>query len=324
NNSVSDIDTLAPVADLSITKTDTSATATPGLPVSYQIVATNNGPSDIIAATVSDIPPAVLSGVTWSCAATGNGACADSTGATSINELVDLPVGATVTLSLTGALNASSSAALANTATIAPPAGATDPDPANNTATDTAPMAPVADLSVTKTADHPSAVPGDVVTYTIVVANDGPSDIVGAAGNDVVPGDITLPSWTCTPVTGGSCADPGPISGNLATTVNLAATGSVSFTLSGVVAPLASGTIVHTATVTAPAGATDPSPANNTATASTSVNPKADLSITKTDGNLTAVAGTSIQYSIVVTNNGPSTITDAPVSDVMPSELSSA
>ena len=43
----------------------------------------------------------------------------------------------------------------------------------------------------------------------------------------------------------------------------------------------------------------------------------------KTDGNVTAVAGTAIQYSIVVTNNGPSTISGAPVDDVMPVQLSS-
>ena len=183
-------------------------------------------------------------------------------------------------------------------------------------------MARVADLSITKTVDLATALPGDSLTYTIVVSNAGPSDITGAAVSDVVPADLAGASWTCTPLVGGACGAAGPVSGDISTTVDLAVGGSVSFTLTGTVAPTATGTIVNTADVTAPAGASDPNPANNSASAATAINPKADLSITKTDGNTTDIAGTSIQYSIVVTNNGPSTIQDAPVNDTMPAELS--
>jgi len=46
--------------------------------------------------------------------------------------------------------------------------------------------------------------------------------------------------------------------------------------------------------------------------------PQADLSITKSDGVTSAVPGTSTTYTITVTNSGPSTITGAQVSDVLP------
>ena len=322
NNSATDTDTLARVADLSITKTDFVATATPGTAVSYQIVATNGGPSDIVGATVVDLPPVEISGVTWSCSATGGASCANASGAVAINELVDLPVGGAVTFTLAGTISTSAGATIANTAAILAPAGSTDPNPGNNIATDTDTLLPVADLSITKSVDLAAALPGDTLTYTIVVGNAGPSDISDALVDDIVPADLLGAEWTCTALAGGSCDDSGPTAGDISTTVDLAVGGAVSFTLAGTVAPSATGTIVNTAQVAAPVGSTDPNPADNTASASTTIDPKADLSITKTDGNVTDIAGTSIQYSVVVTNNGPSTIQNAPVVDVMPVVLS--
>src|SRR5438067_2017854 len=46
--------------------------------------------------------------------------------------------------------------------------------------------------------------------------------------------------------------------------------------------------------------------------------PQADLSILKTDGVGSVVTGTNDTYTITVTNNGPSTVTGATVSDVLP------
>src|SRR5207244_1048907 len=69
--------------------------------------------------------------------------------------------------------------------------------------------------------------------------------------------------------------------------------------------------------VMASAPAEDTNPANNTATAMTTVERYADLSITKT-GPATATAGTDITYTVTVTNNGPSTSSGGTVTDTLP------
>src|SRR5439155_22599698 len=92
----------------------------------------NSGPSAVTGATVSDAVPASLTGVTWTCVGAGGGTCTAS-GAGSINDTVNLPVGATVTYMLSGTVTTS----VTNTATITAPASVSDPNLANNTATDT-------------------------------------------------------------------------------------------------------------------------------------------------------------------------------------------
>ena len=57
NNTATDTDTVSLVADLAITKTDGSATYTPGNAITYTIVASNNGPSAVTGATVADVVP---------------------------------------------------------------------------------------------------------------------------------------------------------------------------------------------------------------------------------------------------------------------------
>src|SRR4029078_3815431 len=67
DNTASDIDTLIPSTDLSITKTDNVATAVPGTAVTYTIVATNNGPSVAVGALVTDTSPAPLTAAARTC-----------------------------------------------------------------------------------------------------------------------------------------------------------------------------------------------------------------------------------------------------------------
>jgi aldehyde dehydrogenase (NAD+) len=63
----------------------------------------------------------------------------------------------------------------------------TDPDLSNNTSTVTDSIQLVGDLSITKTDGKTSAIPGTAETYTIVVSNSGPSNVVGAVINDTFP-----------------------------------------------------------------------------------------------------------------------------------------
>jgi uncharacterized repeat protein (TIGR01451 family) len=122
------------LADLSITNTNSVTSATPGGSVTYTIIASNAGPSNVTGATVGDSFPASLT-CSWTCAGSGGGSCTAS-GSGNINDAVNLPSGGTVTYAASCAIAAGATGTLSNTATITAPAGVTDPTPANNAATD--------------------------------------------------------------------------------------------------------------------------------------------------------------------------------------------
>jgi hypothetical protein len=73
---------------------------------------------------------------------------------------VDLLVGGTATYTLGGTVDPAVTGTLANTATISAPPGTNEPNPANNSATDTDTLTPQADLALTKTASPDPVPPG--------------------------------------------------------------------------------------------------------------------------------------------------------------------
>ena len=108
--------------------------------------------------------------------------------------------------------------------------------------------------------------------------------MTAASVTDLFPVALVAPAWTCTADAGSSCAAPSG-TGNLGTTVTLEAGDRATFTVTGLIAANAIGSLVNTATVTAPAGALDPIVANNTAASSVPLTPSADLQVVK-DGPL--------------------------------------
>jgi uncharacterized repeat protein (TIGR01451 family) len=250
-------------ADLSISKTDGQTTAAPGRPIAYTIVVSNAGPSAVTGAIVTDTPPPAITGVSWSCVGAGGGTCATS-GAGSISDTVDLPVGGTATYTLAGTISESATGTLDNTATVTAPSGLTDPDLADNSATDTDTLRPGADLSITKTDGQTTAVAGQPITYTIAVSNAGPNAANAATVADELPAAITGVSWTCVGANGASCTASG--SQNIDDTANLPVGGTATYTVTGTVSESATGSLRNTATVTAPADVADWDLGNNSAT----------------------------------------------------------
>jgi hypothetical protein len=90
--------------------------------------------------TVADSIPAILTGVTWTSSTTGGAAV--TSGATgsgnSLASTVNIPAGTgnSVVFTVTGTASPTASGDLINTATVTPPPGTTDPNGANNSATD--------------------------------------------------------------------------------------------------------------------------------------------------------------------------------------------
>ena len=123
-------------ANLSTVLTDGVTSVAPGASVSYSIVVSNAGPDSVSGASVTDTFPAILSGVTWTCTAS-NGACGAASGSGNIATTVDLGVGGSATFTVTATLASNlNGGTLANTVTVAAPAGTTDPVATNNSATD--------------------------------------------------------------------------------------------------------------------------------------------------------------------------------------------
>lgn len=96
---------------------------------------------------------------------------------------------------------------------------------------------------------------------------------------------------------------------------------SVTITLSGTIAPAATGSITNAVSVTAPNGVTDTKLTNNNASDINLLTPQADLMVSQTDGKTSVVPGTINTYTITVTNNGPSTVVSFTLTDVIPASL---
>ncbi len=318
------------VADVSVAKTGPSS-FTPGAVISYQIKISNAGPSSANGTSFNDIVPSQITGVTASCASTLGGAICPASvsvsGNTVSGAVTTLPSGGSVVVTISGTVAPGAVGNISNTATIAPPSNVTDQDPVNNSSTATTPITPTADISIAKTATA-TAIPGSSITYSLVIANAGPSAANGTTFSDPVSANVTGITATCSVATGGAVCPAGvTVAGNLVSGAipTLPSGASVRITISGTVIAAATGNISNTATAAPPSGTTDPNTANNTSTASTALTPTADLAVTKIkvtpSGNV--VPGQPVQYLIEMTNAGPSNVTGASLSDALPAGLTS-
>jgi uncharacterized repeat protein (TIGR01451 family) len=245
NNSATDTDTLAPSADLAITKTDGVTTVLAGGSLTYTIVASNPGPSNAPGSTVTDTFPAGLT-CTWTCVGAGGGTCTAS-GSGNIGDTANLPSGASVTYTATCAVSGSAVGVLSNTATVATGAGAGDPNPGNNSATDTTTVLSPADVSGTKTVSG-SFIASTPVTYTVTLTNAGlgtQQDNPGDEFTDVLPAGLTLVSATATSGTAVATIGTNTVTWNGA----IAAGGSVTITITATINPSATGVITNQGTI---------------------------------------------------------------------------
>jgi uncharacterized repeat protein (TIGR01451 family) len=141
-------------ADLAISKTGSSS-VNPSGPVSYTITAWNNGLSAVTGVSVTDTMPASLTGVTWTCSATGTADCdttalgTGSSGSGNIalsNVSLGIDTGLTTTADtnyITLVIAATAPAmntSFTNTASVSVPSGVTDTNNSNNSSSQTTTM----------------------------------------------------------------------------------------------------------------------------------------------------------------------------------------
>jgi uncharacterized repeat protein (TIGR01451 family) len=308
-----------PSADLSILAGGPSQ-AVPDETVTYKITVMNGGPSAVKGAPVTGTFAPALANVAWSCTATAGSSCGAASGAGDISSTVDLAANGTATYTVTAKVVPSATGSLANVVSVGVPSGVEDPSTANNSATanlaiSPAPVPPVpsADLSIVMADGLTQAVPGEMLTYTIVVRNGGPSAVKGAPVTDSFPAALANVAWSCTATAGSSCGAASG-AGNLGSTVDLAVNGEATYTVTATISPSATGALVNVAGVAAPTGIGDPSITNNSVTdADTTLAPTADLAISVAHGTTPPAPGQPVTYTITVTNSGPSAVAGAAI-----------
>jgi uncharacterized repeat protein (TIGR01451 family) len=292
------------LADLSISKTASPEPVTVGNKLAYTIVVRNNGPSDASGAVVSDTLP---SGVSLGSANSTQGSCTQAVGVVTCN-IGGLASGTSATVTIVATPNVAG--IINNTASVK--ASENDPTPANNSATARSTVNPPVDLSISKSDSPDPVTVGNNLTYTIVVSN-GPAPDTGVVVADTLPANVTFVSAMSTQ---GNCS----LAGSGIVTCNLGSmAASAAATITIVVTPTVAGTISNTATVKG--NEPDANQANNTAAVTTTVNPAADLSVTKSDSPDPVIAGNNLTYMVVVTNNGPSPSTGVTLTDILPATV---
>jgi uncharacterized repeat protein (TIGR01451 family) len=249
--------------DMSITKTDAPDPVMQDRDLTYHLTVTNNGagslPATTSGVTLTDPLPA---GVVLVSATPSRGSCSGTTTVTC--QLGIFPSGASATVDIVAHVSTSTSGTWTNTAMVS--AITSDTKANNNTATTTTTVVKAADISVTDTDSPDPAHVGQNLTYSIVVANAGPSTATGVTLSDALPKNAGFGSASSSQ---GTCSIK-PQKALVTCSIGTMASGA-SVTVTIVVKPTSKGTV--TSTATGSANEVDPNTANNTGTASTSVIP---------------------------------------------------
>ena len=257
---------------------------------------------------MSDTLPA---GVTYESASTDHGVTPTFSNGVVSATFSTLDPGAQATLTIAVVPTVAPGNTLSDTASVT--GQNPDPNQANNSATLLTPVVGVSDLGIAIASAPDSAYVGQNITYTLDVSNAGPDDEPNAVLTLPFPTDLALVSTSPTP----GKARPG-VSGGLFTADlgSLAANSTAAFTLTLNPKAAAAGTLVTKFTVQG--DNLDPSPANNTAQASVTVTPSADLSVAISPSAAPPAHLAEWTYTLSVADLGPSPATGVMVLAPLP------
>jgi uncharacterized repeat protein (TIGR01451 family) len=317
-----------PTTDLAVTKTDSPDPATAGEQLYYTITATNNGPNAATAEVIDTLPPEVTY-VTNDLAPPDS--CTEGPTGTVRCQIGVLQSGESKSFRIKVAIKPDAVVdtgpkSIVNTVRIQSTDTA-DSDMTNNVALDTTIVEDKADLAVTKLCKPDTTVlAGQPIDCTVFVDNYGPSyarnvvvdDTILANGTFTVsntnpPLVVGTPGCTLSPVTGGQL-----LSCRLGNLANASTTTTGRATITYTISADEGMDINNVAKVRS--DTPDPDATNNTATVNLTVTAVADLALTKS-GPGTATAGTDINYTLSVTNNGPSAAKNVIITDTEPSAV---
>ncbi|MFC2077649.1 hypothetical protein ACFLTM_02445, partial [Candidatus Bipolaricaulota bacterium] len=307
SNNTDSADVTVKSADLAVSKTVSDQAANEGDTVVYTLTVTNLGPDDTTGVIIEDDLPV---GITYVSDVPSQGTYDSVTGEWTLGSFA---FNATATLEITVTIDTGTGGTtIANLATVTA-SDVTDPNPANDADfADAVITVPLADLSITKSANPGSVNEGDSVVFTVVVTNNGPDEATGIEVTDICAPGLAYVSHTVSQGTynsGSGLWDLGSLANGAQATLTLTTTAE----------PGTGGTTqANTAIVTAVDQADPTTP--NRDTASVYVQ-SADVAVNKIVDDSAPNEGDTITYSITATNNGPDDATSLEITDGLPAGL---
>lgn len=312
----------AGAADLSLTETHSSSSNLyPGEALTYTIQVRNNSTqNDAAGVKITDSLPSSVVFVSANSTVTtagGNGqGVVVASGGTVTDDLGTLPAGQTATLTIV--VMPTELATLTNLAAASAVSG--DPNPANNTASDSAtvgaPVLPV-NFLLTQSTSPTVGVMQDDLTYHLDITNNGNNVALNTVLTDQLPSSMTYlsgssPQGPVQDVNGYVIADLGVVFQGATIPVTI------------VVRPTQGGSFPNTIIATTDAGVTITSNSVNTTNTLVSGGGGggADLSLTATGLPNPVSVGGNLTYTITVDNSGGSEADSVALSDPLPSGLS--
>ncbi len=288
-----------------------SMTAVPGIVLVdsnlvFNLMISNAGPSAANGVAISQTLPAGVEFVTTS----NYPVAVSQTGSTLNMSVGALPVYGTALISVVTVPTIPGPAT--SIATVG--SSAVDPNPNNNSASATADVTlPGADLGVTMTATPSFVLQGGPLTYTIAVTNNGPFAAAQVVLLNTLPANVNLISVATSQ---GSISIDG-------TVVNIGTLGLGSNAMATiVVSPTTTGNITASTQATLSPLEIDPNLFNNSASATVTVGPSADLAVSGYVSPATILSGATFSTVATVVNNGPSPGTGIVFSETIPAGAS--
>ena len=309
----------APLATLVLNKSVEESSVSVGSLATFNLLVRNTGPSVGTGATVVDTLPAGLEFVSANSAAGSCSAAPGASGTTTVScQLGTLAVNGEAKITLQARPQVTiAGTTVTNSATANTSSGIT-PSPPTDTATVN--VAPLADMSLTKSASRSVANPGDPITYTLTATNNGPGSASNVQVIDSLPAAIDAAAAVATPSAGGTCTKTGSEisclwTGSTAASVQRSVTIAASALANVAAADRKSVNLAQVSSLT-----DDPNPANNSDEATVTVTPSSDLAVS-VGGPSEIEAGGEGVIVFTTTNNGPTPAADSQLVATIPSQL---
>ncbi|MEL7058596.1 MAG: hypothetical protein AAGN46_01080, partial [Acidobacteriota bacterium] len=340
NNSDSELTPIDAAPDLALGKDDGGQIAAPGDTILYTLSYANLGDQGATGVVLAEtVPMHTTSAVNpgWEVSPVGSTIACDgqlagtvcvlSVGALAAGDagtaLFSVTVDTPLPIGVEQVLNAAS---IADDGTNGP-----DADPDNNDADEPTEVVAAPDLTVTKDDGGVVATPGATITYTLGYANVGDQDAVGVVLTETVPvatTSATNPGWEVAPVGSSVPCDGQPAGTSCVFSIGALAAGdagTATFEVS-VDAPKPAGVeeILNTVSIADDgSNGPDPTPDDNEATEPTPADAGPDLAVDKDDGDVVAMPGDTVVYTLDYTNVGDQNASGVVLTDTVPDNTSS-